>query len=154
MVRVLGLGNVLLGDEGVGVHAIRWLQERNRLPAHCEAIDAGTGGLALLHWFEDASRILLIDATSVGEPGTITRLEPRFAREYPPSLAAHDIGLRDLLEVLELRGVAPRAVLYAVSVDPHQKLSLRLSAPVQAALPVLVEQVERELADTSAAPLT
>ena len=89
---VLGLGNVLMGDEGVGVHVVRAL-EKHTLPEHVECLDGGTGGFILLEPLESAGRIVLIDAAADGNPlGTVTRTTPQFSRDYPPTLTAHDVG--------------------------------------------------------------
>jgi hydrogenase maturation protease len=88
---VLGLGNILMGDEGIGVYVVRAL-EKHALPAGVECLDGGTGGFTLLEPLEDADRIVLIDAANDGNPvGTVTRTTPKFSRDYPPTLTAHDV---------------------------------------------------------------
>lgn len=145
--RVIGLGNVLLGDEGVGIHAVRHLLEHHVVPDGTDCIDGGTGGFVLLSALQDVGRVILIDATDDGQPpGTITRLTPRYTRDYPPSLAAHDIGLRDLLVTSELLGQAPDAVLFTISVHMPQALGTELSEPVAACLPDLADVIRVELA--------
>ena len=95
---VLGLGNVIMGDEGVGVHVVRALEKRAPHP-NVEYLDGGTGGFILLEPMQAAERIIMIDAAADGNPiGTVTRTVPRFARDYPPTLTAHDIGIKDLLD--------------------------------------------------------
>ena len=81
---VLGLGNVLMADEGIGVHVVRAL-EKHTLPEDVECLDGGTGGFILLEPLENAGRVLLIDAAADGNPpGTVTRTTPQFSRDYPP----------------------------------------------------------------------
>lgn len=143
---ILGIGNLLMGDEGVGVHAARAL-EGMPLPPGVACIDGGTGGLHLLGLFDGRSRVILIDATIDGQPaGTIRRLRPRFSRDYPPTLTAHDIGLKDLLDALHLMDHVPDIVLFAVSIDGIDGLKTELSLDVQAALPELVRLVLEEAA--------
>jgi hydrogenase maturation protease len=73
---VLGLGNILMGDEGIGVHVVRAL-EQHTLPAGVECLDGGTGGFVLLEPLESADRIVLVDAAADGNPiGTVTRTTP------------------------------------------------------------------------------
>jgi hydrogenase maturation protease len=125
---VLGLGNVLMGDEGIGVHVVRAL-EKHTLPAGVECLDGGTGGFVLLEPLENADRIVLVDAAADGNPpGTVTRTTPRFSRDYPPTLTAHDIGVKDLLDVFYIQGGEREVVLYAIAIDPRQTLSVSLSA--------------------------
>lgn len=133
---ILGIGNLLLGDEGVGVHVARHILEGGPLPAGVECLDGGTGSLVLLEPMQAARRIILVDATADGQaPGTIRRLVPRFSSDFPPSLAAHDIGLRDLLDSFYLTGDAPEVILFAVSIALPQDMTTELSAPVAAVVP-------------------
>jgi hydrogenase maturation protease len=145
---VLGLGNVIMGDEGVGVHVVRAL-EKHALPAGVECLDGGTGGFILLEPLENAGRIILIDAANDGNPpGTVTRTAPRFSKDYPPTLTAHDIGVKDLLDAFYMQGGSRDVVLYAIAIDPRQPISMELS-PVTAAAAQEAEQ--RILAELLAA---
>lgn len=142
---VLGIGNLLMGDEGVGVHVIRQL-EKTALPADVEILDGGTGAFILLEPMQCATRIVLIDATMDGSPpGTVRRLTPRYSREYPPTLTAHDIGLKDLLDVFYLSGRHPDIVLLAVSVANMQEMKMDLSPELAGRLPQILDLVLQEL---------
>ncbi len=138
---VLGIGNLLMGDEGVGVHAVRALQELPWPPA-VDLLDGGTGGFQLLSSLAEHPLVVMIDATMDGRPpGSVTVLEPRYASEFPRSLTAHDIGLRDLVEAAALTGSLPRVLLVTVSVAELQPMQVSLSEQVAAALPCVVERV-------------
>jgi hydrogenase maturation protease len=142
---VLGLGNVIMGDEGVGVHVVRAL-EKHALPTNVECLDGGTGGFTLLEPLQSAARIILIDAAADGNPiGTVTRTTPRFSRDYPPTLTAHDIGVKDLLDVFYIQGGSPDVVLYAITIDPQQKISMELSAVIAKAADEAVAEILSEL---------
>jgi hydrogenase maturation protease len=142
---VLGLGNVIMGDEGVGVHVVRAV-ESHKLPANVECLDGGTGGFTLLEPLQSAGRIILIDAAADGNPaGTVTRTTPRFSRDYPPTLTAHDIGVKDLLDVFYMQGGAREVVLYAITIDPQQPISMELSEVIQRAADVAVAEILAEL---------
>jgi len=148
---VLGIGNVLMGDEGVGVEVARRLLDLP-LPPGVEVVDGGTGSFVLLEPMRRAGRVLLIDAAlDPTPPGTVRRLTPRFSRDYPRSLTAHDIGLKDLLDAFHLLGQPPEVVLYAVSVRPPAEPELELTPAVAAAVPGLVQRVRAELQDWAAA---
>jgi hydrogenase maturation protease len=124
--------------------------ETHALPAHVEYLDGGTGGFTLLEPFEEAGRILLIDAAADGNPiGTVTRTTPRFARDYPPTLTAHDIGVKDLLDVFYMQGGARDVTLYAISIDPQQPISMELSEDIQKAADVAVAEILAELTASS-----
>ncbi len=141
---VLGVGNYLLGDEGVGVHAVRALEEAG-LPEGVTALDGGTGGFHLLSLFQDYDPIILIDATMDGAPaGTVRLLQPKFASDFPRTLSAHDIGLRDLLESAALLGPLPRLYLITVSIEQIQSMTIDLSARVRDAIPEVL-RIAREV---------
>jgi hydrogenase maturation protease len=143
---ILGVGNVLMGDEGIGVHAIAAL-EKDEFPAGVSLLDGGTGGFHLLSLFEEYDPIIFIDATMDGKPaGTVTLIQPRFASDFPKTLSAHDIGLRDLLESATLLGPLPGLYLIAVSVDTIQPMTLELSGAVRASLPRIGEAAREILA--------
>jgi hydrogenase maturation protease len=137
-----------MGDEGVGVHAVRAL-ENHFLPASVELLDGGTGGFTLLEPLESADRIILIDAAADGNPpGTVTRTKPRFSRDYPPTLTAHDVGVKDLLDVFYMQGGGQNITLYAITIDPRQPISMSLSPVGAQAMQSAVLMVIQDLSLT------
>jgi hydrogenase maturation protease len=148
---VLGLGNVILGDEGVGVHVVRAL-EKQALPDGVECLDGGTGGFILLEPLQNADRIILIDAAADGNPpGTVTRTTPRFSKDYPPTLTAHDIGVKDLLDAFYMQGGTREVVLYAIAIDPRQAISMELSIECARAAETASYEIFEELTTAAAA---
>ena len=148
---VLGIGNVLMGDEGVGVHIIRHL-ERQEIPPGVELLDGGTGSFLLLDPMQRARKVILIDATLDGNPtGTIRRLTPRFSKDYPRTLTAHDIGLKDLLDTFYLLDHPVDVVLLAISIPSFQEVGLELSPEIAARVPEFAQLVLREVASASPA---
>ena len=144
-ILVLGIGNVLMGDEGVGVEIAREV-ERHDLPDGVDCLDGGTGSFGLLGPMQEAGRVVLVDATADGnEPGTVRRLRPRFSSDYPHTLTAHDIGLKDLLDAMFLLGDAPDITLFAVSIEFPQAMGIGLSEAVAAGVPAVVDRVLEEL---------
>jgi hydrogenase maturation protease len=144
-VLVLGIGNVLMGDEGVGVHVIRQLNGMT-LPDGVECLDGGTGSFTLLGPMQQAKRVVLIDATIDGNlAGTVTRLTPKFSCDYPKTLTAHDIGLKDLLDAAYLtRGVLD-VTLFAISIDPLQELGMELSPTIAQRILGIADAVLQEV---------
>ncbi len=142
---VLGLGNVIMGDEGIGVHVVRALGQQ-ALPQNIECLDGGTGGFILLEPLQLADHIILIDAAADDNPiGTVTRTTPNFSKDYPPTLTAHDIGVKDLLDAFYMQGGTRDVVLYAITIDPHQKISMELSAQCKKAADETVALILAEL---------
>jgi hydrogenase maturation protease len=143
-VLILGIGNVLMGDEGVGVHVARHLEARS-LPEGVVCLDGGTGGFQLLGAMECASRVVIIDATMDGShAGTVRRLRPRYSNDYPRTLTAHDIGLKDLLDTFYLIGERPDVTLFAVSIANPPRLGVELSEEIAAHVPLIAAQALEE----------
>ena len=143
---VLGIGNVLMGDEGIGVRVAQRLQQVT-LPAHVDVVDGGTGGFHLLADLAAHDPVLMIDATMDGRPaGTVSVIEPRYPSDFPRTLTAHDIGLRDLIESATLLGQLPRMRLITVSIDDMRAMHTALSDPVAAAVPVVIDCVRQLVA--------
>ena len=150
-VLVLGVGNLLMGDEGVGIHVLRRLEQKAPVPG-VRLLDGGTGGVNLLVEFDGARDIVLIDATRDGRSaGTITFLQPLDVGELPRGLGAHDFGLKDLFAAAALLGQMPRIHLYTIAVEEVRPMSTELSPEVAAAVPEVVHTV-RALAARLAQP--
>lgn len=131
---ILGIGNYVLQDEGFGVHAVRRLA-RSVLPAGVDILDGGTAGLHLMGNLRNYSRVIVIDACLDANPvGTVRRLRPRYG-EFPPLVTAHEIGLKDTLEAMQLTGFCPDVELVVCSVRRYTRLGTDLSPEVAAALP-------------------
>lgn len=142
-ILVLGIGNVLMGDEGVGVHSIKSL-EKVDLPDKVDLVDGGTGEFHLLSYFENYETIILIDATMDGKPaGEVSIIEPKFASDFPKTLSAHDIGLKDLLESAQLLNSFPKIYLITISVYQIQNMVMELSDEISGAIPKVIEEVKR-----------
>jgi len=144
---VLGIGNLLMGDEGVGVAVVRELEKTAPLAENVRVLDGGTGSFLLLEPMQAASKIILIDATiDGGKTGKVRRLRPRFSKDYPRTLTAHDIGLKDLLDTFYLLGGAPDVTLFAVSIAPLREMTTELSPELAPAVPQIARMVLKELA--------
>ncbi len=124
---VLGLGNILMGNEGIGVKAIEYMEEKE-LPGNTILLDGGTGGFHLLHLFNEYQKFIMIDATLTdGNPGEIKVIKPKFASDFPRSLTSHDIGLRDLMQSAELLGDLPDISLITVNIKDMDEVRIGLS---------------------------
>ncbi|MDE7471904.1 MAG: HyaD/HybD family hydrogenase maturation endopeptidase [Paramuribaculum sp.] len=133
---IMGIGNLVLQDEGFGVHAIRRLAENpEQIPEGVDLLDGGTAGLHLMGNLQNYERLIVIDAALDGNPtGTVRRLRPNYG-DFPPLVTAHEIGLKDVLEALEITGFCPDTELIVVSVEKYTSLGTELSPAVEAALP-------------------
>lgn len=144
---VLGLGNRICADDGVGVAAVAALRSRYALPEGVRVLDGGTLGLSLLGWLAEARDVLLVDAIRSDEPpGTLVRLEgDEVAPAARDRLSVHQIGVADLLDALELIGAWPERLALLGLVPERLSLGLELSPALERALPALVEAVAAEI---------
>ncbi|HSJ53923.1 MAG TPA: hydrogenase maturation protease, partial [Anaerolineae bacterium] len=112
-ILVLGTGNLLLSDDGVGIHAVWRLGELADLPEEVQVLDGGTLGLDLLYHLEGVSRLIVVDAVKAGRPpGTLARLGGDEVPAYfSQKLSPHQIGLPDLLLAARLRDLYPQEVV-------------------------------------------
>lgn len=139
---ILGLGNVLLQDEGIGVHTLRELEKLD-WPENVDLLDGGTGGFVLLSLFQDYKKLVIIDATLSNEPeGTIKVLKPKFARDFPKSLSTHELGLKDMIESAILLGKVPEIQLIVISINPKQAMNVELQPHIKKFIPALVKTVQ------------
>jgi hydrogenase maturation protease len=141
------VGNILLSDEGVGVHIIHLLRERYQFPQEVEILDGGTLGLDLLPYVEDADRLLIVDAVQMDAPlGTVARLEgDRIPAVLSLQHSPHQMGLSDLLAVARLRGRYPSEVVLWGIQPASLEVGLELSPTVAAQVEGLVQSVLMEL---------
>ncbi len=144
-ILILGIGNILLGDEGVGCHAIKKLRDEIK-EENVELIDGGTGGFHLLSFFSDYEEMILIDATMDGKKvGTVSLIKPKFASDFPTALSAHDIGLRDLIETAILSGGLPNINLITISIETIQNMKTSLSIEIEKSLSEITSLVKELL---------
>jgi len=146
---VLGLGNVLCGDDGLGVTAVATVAERHTLPEDVVLLDGGTLGLSLLGWLEAAQDVLLVDAVRTADPpGTLVRLEGEdVAPAVRERLSVHQIGVADLLDALRLLDAWPRRLSLLGVVPERISLGLGRSPAVERRMPDLIEAVVAEIRD-------
>lgn len=144
-VLVLGIGNPLHGDDGVGPRVVRDLARRTRLP-QVDFLDGGTGGPHLVGYLAGYAHLLVMDAMDAGlEPGTVWRLASEDLRRPGPALSLHQAGLADLLAVARLLGCLPATVIFGVQVG-RLEWGTQLSPAVAARLPVLERLILGEIA--------
>jgi len=146
-ISLIGLGNILIRDEGAGVQAVRALEEGWELPPELEVVDGGTSGLDLLPYIEGRDRVLFVDAVNFGkEPGYIGVLENQ---EIPALFAVkdslHHLGLMDVLAAAQLLDALPREVCL-IGIQPLSlETGLELSPLLQEKLELLLHRIIAKL---------
>ncbi len=145
-IMVVGVGNYILQDEGVGVHAVNRLMEMG-LPPEIQLVDGGTHSYDLVDFFCQADHLIIVDAMSTGgEPGTIyrARLEDLGLRRQDDAISLHEIHFIDAIEMVHALGHYPEVMVFGV--EPRAiDWGLELTPEVAACLPRLVELVKTEI---------
>lgn len=144
---VLGLGNILLSDDGLGVRAVGRLAADARVGPDVTLVDGGTLGLELLSYAAGASRLLILDAVELeAAPGTLARVAGANLAGLPTSSSVHQLGVSDILSALRMMGCPPREVVLLGLQPASLTLGTELTPDVAVALDVLVEAAVGELA--------
>jgi len=147
-ILILGVGNVLLGDEGVGVHLIEEL-EKIDLPPTVELVDGGTAAFDLIPYFQEKKRVIILDALKVSDsPGSVYRFEKKDLlewRDFPP-LSLHQVELPEIFNLLRLLGQEPERIVI-IGVVPKEPLSwgCNLSDEVRDKLPSIINIILKEV---------
>ncbi len=144
---VLGVGNVLLSDEGIGVRIVEELEHRFRFPEEVEILDGGTSGIELLRYFDGRDHLIIIDAVRAGHPpGTVMRIEgDEVPSTFETRITPHQLGLSDLLATAKLTDNMP-ANLVLFGIEPKSlETGLVFSPEVEGAVDKAVVHVAEEL---------
>ncbi len=145
-VLILGVGNILLGDEGLGVRVTEYIKDRYSLPPGVSVMDGGTGGLTLLKLLRDYDPVIIVDAiASRSSPGTLYRIPASELPKAPPLMStAHQLGVKDLLSLSCLEGYDPDVVI--IGMEPLDiSPGLELSPLINLRLPLVANMVREEL---------
>jgi hydrogenase maturation protease len=143
---ILGVGNLLLSDEGVGVHVANKLMEMD-LPAGVEVIEGGTDGFRLMNVVTEADRLIVVDAVKGGSPpGSIYRFDIKDAPSSPDAFktSVHQIGILEVVHLSELIGQTPETTV--IGVEPGSlEMGMELSPEVQDKIPKIIELILEEV---------
>ena len=153
MISVLGLGNVLMGDDGLGPAVIHAFDAEYTVGPDVQVIDLGTPGLDLLPWLADVDRVILVDTVKSDLPaGTLRTYDKDDLLRHVPSarVGPHDPGVKEALLALEFAGRAPREVVVIGVVPQSTALTLELTPAVEAAVPAAVAAIRNTLASFGA----
>jgi hydrogenase maturation protease len=146
-VLVLGVGNLLLSDEGVGVHVARRMMEMD-LPPEVRVVEGGTDGFGLMNILLKADRVILVDAVKAGgPPGSIYRFEVEDCPPFPDMFktSVHQISILEVINLSGLIGSTPRATI--IGVEPKSlEMGMDLSPEIEAKIPRLIQLIREEVA--------
>ena len=146
-ITVLGVGNILLTDEGLGVHVVHQLEKEYEFSPAVNIIDGGTMGMELLSYMRGMKKLLLVDAVNGGEkPGTIYEFPHQETENYfTGNISVHEVGMQDILRIRALQE-DPLEDAMVIGVEPASlEVGFEPSEIVQAALPDVIQRVIRQL---------
>jgi len=145
-IMIMGVGNVLLSDEGVGIHILKQFKE-DEIPINVELIEAGTAGLELAHLIQDTDFLIVVDAVNAkSQPGALFRFKPDDITIIPEmfEVSFHQVGIMEVLSTVSIFGTPPKTIIYGVQ-PKSLDWGMELSQDVAAILPGLKEQILREI---------
>src|SRR4030043_1068944 len=143
---ILGVGNILLSDEGVGVHVANELI-KTKLPPEVSVVEGGTDGFRLLNVITEADRLIVIDAVRGGaEPGSIYRFDIDDVRNCPSGFktSVHQIGILEVIDLSELIGKKPHTTI--IGIEPKSlEMGMELTPEIKSTIPRIIELIFEEL---------
>ncbi len=149
-IGILGIGNLIVGDEGFGVHAVRYLEENYEFPDSVLIIDGGTAGIYMSPFLEECDPVLVIDVVDIdAEPGSMHYYsnEDVKAGKISTRMSPHQLGLLEILEICKLRDAAPETLEFYCVVPKDLITSTELSDVVAPRVKEICEIVLKRLAE-------
>ena len=156
-ITVLGVGNVLMGDEGFGVRAVEYLRKNHRFPPSVEVMDGGTSGVYLAPVIEDSRRLLIIDALEMdGAAGEIHQLSLDDLRGagLQGRISPHQVGLLEIIDLCRLRDKAPEVIKVIGIIPQEMSLGLELSPAAAGQLQPVAKLVAGQIEEWTGETLT
>jgi len=148
-IGILGLGNLLLSDEGFGVHFINYLNDNYQVPDHVDVLDGGTAGIMMAPFIEDVDILYVIDTVALqAEPGTIRHYTDKDvqAGNLQARMSPHQVGLLDILDLCRIRETAPELTEMITVVPEDLRTCIGLSPKLEAKLAVVMDMLNQSLA--------
>ena len=142
-VLILGIGNILQSDEGIGVHIVNHiLQSDIKLPDEVEVIDGGTAGFDLIPIMKNRDRIIIVDAVAVQDaPGSIYRFSPDNAMDTRAVFSLHEVGIMEVIRMLRIFGDNPEIEIIGIVPEDVKTLDINISPAVKESMPKAVDQI-------------
>jgi len=150
----MGLGNILLSDEGFGVHFISWFEKRYRCPDNVQLIDGGTLGLGLLDIITSSEKLIVIDVIKTDdEPGSLYRFKKEEMETYlPEPTSAHEVEFVDVLIQAELMGQCPEVVFLCIVPESYGKMHVGMTPLMTEKFQAMEELLLEELSRLNVSP--
>lgn len=146
-ILILGIGNILLKDEGVGVRVVERLKRDYKFPSNVELVDGGTGGLGLIDLLDGREHLIIVDAIQGNdEPGSVYRFK---FEDMPSSISKkfspHQIGILETLILIKMLGKIPDTTIIAIQPKDCSNWGIELTPEIEGKIPNIVNLVINEL---------
>lgn len=142
---ILGIGNILLKDDGIGVHVVKKLEDEG-LPSNIEVVDGGTSTLDTLNYFLEYKKIIVIDSLKAGyEPGTIYKIKPEDIKNYKrENLSIHDVQILDVVKIAEMYDKHPDVTIFGI--EPKEIVyDTEMTDCMKRKVPEIINLIKKEL---------
>lgn len=142
---IIGIGNILLQDDGFGVHVIKQL-ENEMLPSTIELVDGGTSTLDMLGFFLDYKKVIVVDCLRAGlKPGTIYKIKPEDIKNYEKeNLSIHDVQILDVVNMAKMMDKTPEVIIFGI--EPEKiSLELEMTETMISKIPEIIAHIKKEL---------
>lgn len=140
---ILGIGNLLQKDDGIGVHVVQYIQKNNiNLPENVELLDGGTAGYNLIPYMVDFDKLIIVDALRVQDkPGSIYRFDGKHLIAKSPNVSLHEMGIAEVLRVLQIQGANPDVEVIGIVPEDINSLDVTPSPLVAESIPKVVNLI-------------
>ena len=153
-ITILGLGNILLSDEGFGVHFVRHIENKYSMPENIEIIDGGVMGYVLLDIFDRSDVMIVIDCIKLDdEPGSIFRFtNEEFLTKIPPPTSAHEVKFADVMIKAEMMADLPDMIFLCIIPKQYKDMDLEMTDELKTRIPVMEGLLLKELENLGVRP--
>ena len=142
---IIGIGNILLKDDGVGVHVIKQLENEN-LPSTIELVDGGTSTLDTVSYFLEYNKVIIVDCLKAGyKSGTIYKINPEEIKNYKTeNLSIHEVQILDVVKMANMLGKFPEVVIFGI--EPEEIcLDTEMTESIKKKIPEVMKYIKAEL---------
>lgn len=153
-IGIVGIGNLICGDEGFGIHTIRYLEENYDFPDNVVVHDAGTAAIYLSPFLEECDPVLVVDVVDIdAEPGSMHYYSSEDIKlgNIQTKMSPHQLGLLEILEICKLRDAAPETVEFYCVVPKDLETSMELSASVAPQVAAIADKILARLTEIGVA---
>ena len=142
-VLILGIGNILQSDDGLGVHVVNHIsQSEINLPQNVEVIDGGTAGFDLIPIMQGYEKIVIVDALKYNDkPGSIYRFKPEHANESRSNMSLHEMGIMEVINLMKIMGMEPDIEFVGIIPEDINTFNISISQAVKNSIPRAVEEI-------------